>query len=98
MQEESGFFPQNKGSRHMAAARQCVSQVITCTFFRRWVVSSLLYRSQRPAADGSREVCEPHTDPTSPITKCEDKKDPSHRDGEHDLPVSAYSVAETEEK
>ena len=27
---------------------------------------------------GSREACKPHTDPTSHITKCEDKEDPSH--------------------
>ena len=51
-----------------------VSQVITCTGFSRWVVSSMLLRFQLPAAYGSREACDPHTDPTSPITKCEDKK------------------------
>ena len=53
-------------------------QVITCTVISRWVVSSVLHCFQLPAADGSREACDPHTDPTSPITKCEDKKDPSH--------------------
>ena len=49
--------------------------------FSRWVVSSVLRSFQLPAADGSREACCSHTDPTSPITKCEDKKDPSHLAG-----------------
>ena len=52
-------------------------QVITCTYKSRWVVSSLLYCFQHPTANGSREACKPHTDPTSPITGCEDKKDPN---------------------
>lgn len=49
--------------------------------FSRWVVSSVLRSFQLPAADGNREACCSHTDPTSPITKCEDKKDPSHLAG-----------------
>lgn len=49
--------------------------VITCTFTDRWVASNALYRFQLPAADGSREACEPRADPASRITKCGLKKD-----------------------
>ena len=41
----------------------------------RWVASSALYRFQLPAANGSREACEPRSDPASLITKCGLKKD-----------------------
>ena len=58
-------------------------RVITCTVPSRWVVSSLLYCFQHPAAEGSREACKPHTDPTSPITKCEDNIDPSRPRRDH---------------
>ena len=52
-----------------------VDLVITCTFKDRWVASSTLYRFQLPAANGSREACEPRADPASLITKCGLKKD-----------------------
>ena len=52
-----------------------VDPVITCTFTARWVASSTLYRFQLPAAEGSREACEPRLDPASRITKCGLKKD-----------------------
>ena len=52
-----------------------VDLVITCTFTDRWVASNPLYRFQHPAADCSREACEPRTDPASRITKCGLKKD-----------------------
>ena len=75
--------PQKKAERpdrpfRKRAPREPCRPVITCTFTARWVASNALYHFQLPAADGSREACDPHTDPTSPITKCEDKKDPSH--------------------
>ena len=41
----------------------------------RWVASRALYRFQLPAANGSREACEPRADPASLITKCGLKKD-----------------------
>lgn len=52
-----------------------VDLVITCTFTDRWVASKALYRFQLPAANGSREACEPRADPASLITKCGLKKD-----------------------
>lgn len=52
-----------------------VDLVITCTFTARWVASKALYRFQLPAADSSREACEPRLDPASRITKCGLKKD-----------------------
>ena len=52
-----------------------VDLVITCTFTDRWVASNPLYRFQHPAADCSREACEPRIDPASLITKCGLKKD-----------------------
>lgn len=51
-----------------------VDLVITCTFTARWVASKALYRFQLPAADSSREACEPRLDPASRITKCGLKK------------------------
>ena len=51
-----------------------VGLVITCTFTARWVASRTLYRFQLPAADGSREACEPRPDLASLITKCGLKK------------------------
>ena len=57
--------------------RSRVDPVITCTFTDRWVACGSLYRFQHPAADGSREACEPRTKPASLITKCGLKKDPS---------------------
>ena len=47
----------------------------------RWVVSNMLRCFQRPTADGSREACRSHIDPTSPITKCEDKQTAARRTG-----------------
>ena len=52
-----------------------VGLVITCTFTARWVASNALYHFQLPAADSSREACEPRADPASRITKCGLKKD-----------------------
>ena len=55
----------------------------------RWVVSNMLRCFQLPAADGSREACSSHIDPTSPITKCEDKQTAAHRTGSVGWPGAA---------
>ena len=57
------------------APRKPCRPVITCTFTARWVASSVLYHFQLPAADSSREACEPRADLASRITKCGLKKD-----------------------
>lgn len=57
------------------APREPCRPVITCTFTARWVASNALYHFQLPAADSSREACEPRADPASRITKCGLKKD-----------------------
>ena len=67
--------PQFPDGRHKSTPQSRADLVITCTFTDRWVASSSLYRFQHPAADCSREACEPRTDPASRITKCGLKKD-----------------------
>ena len=72
--------PQKKAERpdrpfRKRAPREPCRPVITCTFTARWVASNALYHFQLPAADSSREACEPRADPASRITKCGLKKD-----------------------
>lgn len=51
-----------------------VDLVITCTFQHRWVASETLYRFQLPAADGSREACEPRPEMGIPYNEMWVKK------------------------
>ena len=79
-----------------APARPC-RPVITCTFTDRWVACDPFYRFQLPAADGSREACEPRNEPASRITKCGLKKDLSRTAQGSVNPILFYALTAAEE-
>ena len=60
-----------------AAPRRPCGLVITCTKTARWVASAWLHRFQLPAAEGSREACEPRSESSVPYNEMWVKKRPS---------------------